>query len=363
MVTEIIATVMAMSGSLQSMKAIVMHQFGNSNVFVMGSPAKPMPNEGQVCIRIKAASFNPVDYKIRQGWYKMDPNQILGCDCSGVIESVGPNTKVFEAGEEVYAMCGSFFHCSNGSYAEYVCVPIELVAKKPANLSFEEASAVPLAAMTAYRATLAAAAFKAGDRVFVAGIGGGVGVFASQFLLMAGVKEIYTLAKDEESADFLQRHLGIQRDHILLYQGLTFDELKDRLLKMNDGNLFDGTLDLVGGEMKRLCLELTGYSGHFSTILPEADFPYFDVWSENSIPRGRNLSIHQVAIGAELGSTDRRLWEIYQQHMFMISESIEKGVLKPIVHTVGPFNLKTVQWAHDLLESGRVKGKLVMTID
>lgn len=345
------------------MKAIEMHQFGESNVFTLGSPIKPAPKEGQVCIQIKASGFNPVDYKIREGWYSLNPHQILGCDCSGIVESLGPNTADFSIGEEVYSMCGSFFHSSNGSYAEYVCAPVELVARKPKNISFEEAATIPLAAMTAYRATLAAIPLKETDTVFVAGIGGGVGTFVAQFLRLAGVKKIYTVARDQKSVESILNYQGIASDHILQYLEFSPNELRDVLLKMNTGQFFDVTIDLVGGTMKQLCLELIGYSGHFSTIVPEADFLSFDVWSENSIPRGRNLSIHQVAIGAELGSAHRKYWQIYKRHMALISEWIEQGFIRPKIENIGTMSVQTVQRAHYLLETGQIKGKLVMTID
>jgi len=344
------------------MRAVEMHQFGESNVFALSSPIKPVPKEGQVSIRIKASGFNPVDYKIRKGWYPLDPHQILGCDCSGIVESLGPNTADFSIGEEVYSMCGSFFHSSNGSYAEYVCVPVELVARKPKNISFEEAAAIPLAAMTAYRATLAAISLKEGNTVFVTGIGGGVGTFVAQFLRLAGVKNIWTVARDQKSAESIQCYHEIASNRILQYFGLSPDELRERLLKMNGGRFFDVTIDLVGGFMKQLCLELTGYSGHFSTVVPEADFLFFDVWSENSIPRGRNLSIHQVAIGAELGSAYRNDWQIYKRHMVLISEWVKQGLIRPKIENIGTLSVQTVQRAHSLLETGQVKGKLVMTI-
>jgi NADPH2:quinone reductase len=180
-----------------TMNAIQMRGFGSSDLFAIKELPKPSPQEGEVQIRIKAAAFNPVDYKIRQGWYKGDSERILGFDCSGIIDAVGTGVSNFKVGDEVYAMT---IKSSNGSYAEFVSLPAIFVAKKPASLSFEQAAATPLAAMTAYRATIAASAFKKTDVVFVAGIGGGVGSFAIQFLRKIGVKEIFTIAKDQESA-------------------------------------------------------------------------------------------------------------------------------------------------------------------
>ena len=350
---------MGVSAQGKFMKVIAINGFGSVETFRLESREEPFPKENEVRIRIVAAGFNPVDWKIRCNCYGGDPKQVLGFDCSGIIDQVGTNIRRFSVGDEVYAMT---LCSSNGSYAQYSCVPEELVEKKPKNLSFNEAAAVPLASMTAYRATLATSAVKEGDVVLIIGAGGGVGSFAMQFLKYAKVKTIYTVAKNEESAQFLIRTMGFDRNHILVYDTLSIEELKERLLQMNNGRFFDATFDFVGGEMKRLCLELTGYSGHFSTILPEEKFE-FHFWGECSIPRGRNLSVHQVNIGAELADASRYSMQVYVQHLRIITDLLESETIKPPVITIiGTFNVKTVQDAHLLLEGRRVKGKLVMEV-
>ena len=347
--------------SVNSMKAVVMSGYGTADVFSIQEVPKPEPQEGQIRIRIRVSGFNPVDWKIRNNWYGGPAPRILGMDCSGIVDAVGPSTSLFSIGDEVYAM--TFFRSSGGSYAEYVCVPVELVAKKPKNISFEEAAAIPLAAMTAYRAIVAPSAFKEGDVVFAAGLGGGVGVFAVQFFRLLDIREIFTTAKDEASAQFLYEKLGIPRDHVLIYDGLSTEQLREQMIAMNHGRLFDATLDLVGGETKKLCLELTGCSGHFSTILPEQHFE-FPFWGENDIPRARNLSVHQVAIGSEIETIDRKCWQIYTRHLGHITKMLERGELRPpFVKTVGSLCARTVQQAHALLERGHVKGKLVMVVE
>lgn len=341
------------------MKAIMMRKFGKSGNFALEDVSTPQPKESEVRVRIKAAGFNPVDWKIREGWYGGDPHQIIGFDFSGVIDAMGPDVKGFSLGDEVYGLA---FKSSNGSYAEYTCVPTELIYRKPKNLRHAEAAAIPLAATTAYRATVSSRAFAKGNVVFVAGIGGGVGTFALQFLHQLGIAELYTVAKDTKSAEFLHKQLGIDQSRIVLYGGLSYEVLKKKLLELNGGRLFDATLDLVGGEMKKLCLELTGYSGHFSTILPEQDF-VFQVWEENSIPRGRNMSIHQVAIAAELSDETRKSWQIYSHNLAQITKMLESRALAtPYTQIVGPLSVSTVEKALELLESRRVKGKLVMEI-
>lgn len=242
---------------------------------------------------------------------------------------------------------------SNGSYAEYVCVAEELVYKKPKKLSFEQAAAVPLAAMTAYRATVAFPGFKKGSVVFVAGIGGGVGSFAVQFLQNLGVKEIFTIAKNETSAGFIHEQFSIPLDHILLYEGLSFEELRQNLLVLNQNRLFTAALDLIGGKMKSLCLELTDYSGFFSTVLPEKDFT-MPFWEETALPRSRNMTVCQVSIAAELSCEDRRYWQVYRDHLSHISFLFDTGTLQPpCIQVLGSLNAATIRQAHALLEESK----------
>lgn len=286
---------------------------------------------------------------------------VLGCECSGVIDALGQGIKEFSVGDEVYAV--TFNRCSNGSYAQYVSAPVELVVKKPAALSFEEAAAVPLAGMTAYRATLATRTFQMGDHVFIAGAGGGVGSYAVPLLRSMGVTEIYTIAKNDRSAAYLQKNLRFKAEQITIYEGLTPSQLREQIFKGHRERLFNATLDLVGQEIKQLCIELTGYSGHFITILPEKEFA-MPVWNENSIPRSRNMSLLQIAVGAELSDSNREYWAIYKRHLILLSEMLEKRILKvPAIEVVGSLSASTIERAQERSREGRVKGKLVMKVE
>lgn len=349
--------------TMTTMQAVVLNKFGTSDQFTLKEVDLPKLENNQILIHVKAAGFNPVDYKIREGRYGGNAPEILGCDCSGVVEQVGPNsTDKFKKGDEVYGM--SFVGTGKGSYAQYAIIPEELVAKKPTNLTHTQAAGVPLAAMTAFRATIANRAFQKGDTVFIAGAGGGVGSFAVQMLQSLGVKEIYTIARTKKSADYLYDRLGIPLDHIVIYEGLSQTQLETKLVELNKGKLFDGTLDLIGGERKELCLNLTKHSGHFSTILPEKDnFNNYPFWGENDLPRSRNLSVHQVNIGSEMGSKNLSDKQIYIRHMDIINQMLKDGRLKPpSITSIGSLSAKNVQQAHEMLESGRVKGKLVMEV-
>jgi NADPH2:quinone reductase len=102
-----------------TMKAVVMSGYGSAEVFSLQEVPSPIPHEGEIRIRVKASGFNPVDWKIREGWYGGPPPKILGMDCSGIVDAVGPNTPQFDIGDEVYAM--SFFRSSGGSYTQTSC--------------------------------------------------------------------------------------------------------------------------------------------------------------------------------------------------------------------------------------------------
>lgn len=344
------------------MRAVVLEALGDPSHFKLKEIETPLPKKGQVRVRIKAAGFNPVDYRTRKGTYGDKAPLILGADCSGIVDALGPDAKGFSMGDEVIAF--PFGQCSNGSYAEFVCLPEEFVVKKPKNISFEQAASIPVVALTAYRSVIAPAPVKKGDTIFIAGAGGGVGSLAVPLARYAQAKAIYTVARNEESAEFMQRELGIKKEHILLYPDLTVEQLQEKLIAMNNGQLFDATFDFVGQDMKRLCLNITAHSGHFSTpVLETASFD-FPVWQRGtSLCFNRNLSLHFVFIGAESFSGPRSSWGIYAKQLNEICELIEKGVIKtPAVKILGNLSVETVVQAHHLLEEGKVKGKLVMKL-
>lgn len=127
------------------MKAVVLDAYGSADNLALREVPTPAPGDQEIRIRIKAAGFNPVDYKIRLGAYgtlKNELPKILGSDCSGIVDAVGKGVKDFKIGDEIYAM--SFGQGSNGSYAEFLCLPAVMVCKKPRNISFEAAASVPL---------------------------------------------------------------------------------------------------------------------------------------------------------------------------------------------------------------------------
>lgn len=175
------------------MHAVAISQFGDDAVLVHTELPRPVPGEGEVLVRIRAAGVNPVDWKIREGWLKdFIPVQfpaILGWDMAGEVVANGFAARRFTPGEAVYAYARRPA-IAHGTYAEYIALPEAYLARKPANVSFEEAAGVPLAGLTAWQSLFDAAQLKAGESVLVLGASGGVGTFAVQLARIAGAKVV-----------------------------------------------------------------------------------------------------------------------------------------------------------------------------
>jgi NADPH:quinone reductase-like Zn-dependent oxidoreductase len=158
------------------MKAMRIHGFDGPEVLQLDDVPLPQPGEDEMLVRIRAASVNPVDYKIRNGtvpWVTREMLPItLGRDLSGTVESAGAGAAAFGQGDAVYAMLGGI---DRGSYAEYVLVRPNEAAPKPAPLSHIEAAAVPLAALTAWQGLFDHGHLEAGQTVLIHGGSGGVG--------------------------------------------------------------------------------------------------------------------------------------------------------------------------------------------
>ena len=176
------------------MKAIVYKKYGPPDVLKLEEVQKPIPKDNEVLIKVHAASVNAVDWHLLRG----DPfllrlisgllkpkNQILGADIAGQVEAVGRNVKQFQPGDEVF---GDISGCGFGAFAEYVSVSENALALKPANISFEEAAAVPFAAVTALQGLRDKGQIQTGQKVLINGASGGVGTFAVQIAKSFGAE-------------------------------------------------------------------------------------------------------------------------------------------------------------------------------
>jgi NADPH:quinone reductase-like Zn-dependent oxidoreductase len=294
------------------MRSIAIHEFGGRDKLQLTDVAEPKLFPDGVRIGIRAAGINPVDWKTREG--RQEPRfphlwpVVLGWDAAGVVLEVGPATRWFKPGDEVFALCRKHF-VGEGTYAEQVVVPDGFVARKPRNQSFEEAAAVPLAALTAYQCLVERLQVTPGETVLVQAAAGGVGHFAVQIARELGARPIGTASP--RNHDFL-RELGCVD-----------------VVDYHDGELphVDAAIDTVGGESLANTLTVSGRT--VSIVQPSPGHGYHFVR-----PSGAELSL--------------------------LAGWIEEGRLR--VHLDATFPLEQTAAAHERLEDGHVRGKIALTV-
>ena len=334
------------------MKAIILKAYGSADNFEMADLPLPPIKKGEVRVKIKAVSFNPVDYQARKGLpgSRMMTPQILGRDFSGVVDAVHEDVSDFKEGDEVY---GYVCHlASSGTYVEYLSVPQELVAKKPASLSHEEAAAVPVAAITAMLALTRAGAERAGS-VFIAGGAGGVGSFTILFAQHLGIEKIFTTAGNEKSRSYLVNQLHVKEDQVIDYKQPGFI----RQAIQQNGGYFDVAIDLVGDNMLDACCELISIDGNLSSVVDAPGKDSFEILFQ------KNASFHSIGANAYSFSDDRGQWLTYRRLLNYFSKLYDSNqLMKPPIHVLGTLSTAVVIKAHQLLENSSVQGKLVMSV-
>lgn len=308
------------------MKAIRIERFGGVEVLELQDLPRPAPRAGEILVKNRATSVNPVDYKIRAGKYPavtadMLP-YVLGRDCAGVIETVGPGATAFSPGEAVFGMPG----IARGGYAEYVILRESEAAAMPRNLSFDAAGAVPLAGLTAWQGLFRHGGLKSGQSVLIHGGSGGVGHFAIQFAKAKGAHVITTVSADHVA--FAQR-LGAEQ--VIDYKKQRFeDAVKD----------VDVVFDLVGGETQDRSWGVLKKGGVLVSTLAQPS------QAQAAAHQARGLRYTAQESGADLAE---------------IATLIEAGQVKPAVART--FALREAAAAQRLLEQGHIEGKIVLAID
>ncbi|GAA4309981.1 NADP-dependent oxidoreductase [Mucilaginibacter gynuensis] len=333
------------------MKAIILNAFGDTNNFTERTDLPlPVPGDNDVLIRIIAAGFNPIDYQMRQGKSekKHMKSPILGREFSGIVVKTGKDARKFKKGMAVFAASGSMG--SNGTYAEYISVPENILATKPPNLTFEEAAAVPLANLTAMQ-TYKRLKPQQNDTFFVSGAAGGVGLALIKILLYKGFRNVVVTAGNDESRNQLIA-AGVPAERIIDYR---VNDIAAKIVIANNQSLFDHCIDIVGGELSELCAQLLITNGTYADITAHSTANA----RETLFGKGAtvlNISNYAYALKGETGYYGNNLQEI--------STLLEKGVLSPPhVNLVGELSVITVKHAHYILENNLTKGKkLVMQI-
>jgi zinc-binding alcohol dehydrogenase/oxidoreductase len=333
------------------MKAVRLHALGGPQNLQVDEVARPQPRENEVLVRIRAAALNHRDIFITQGLYpKISLPVTLGSDGAGEVAAVGSVLGNLKAGDEVVidplldwgddprvwdpSTATILGMPREGTFAQYVVVPAENVYPKPRGLSMEEAAAIPLAGLTAYRALFTRARLRAGETVLITGVGGGVQTFALLFVKHAGARAIVTSSSDDK----LQRAKALGADLSVNYSTAP-EWAKD----LRSAGPIDVVIDSSGGDTLRKAIDLVrpgarivlygGTNGEATIKL----FPLF--WK------------HVTILGTSMGSP---------RDFAAMLELFQNG-LRPVVDQV--FALSDAAAAAQRLGEGRQFGKIVLRID
>lgn len=330
------------------MKAAVMTATGEADVLeIVDLPTPQITAPDQVLVRLHAAGINPVDVKMREGFYKIDPLPFtLGFDGAGVVEAVGDGVTDFKPGDEVVVFFCSFGD-RQGCYAEYVLTTDRSIAPKPTSMSFVEAASTPLSFLTAWESLFDRGGLQSGESVLIHAGAGGVGQYAIQLAAAKGVT-VYTTVGSKEKAEFV-KSLGAKE--AILYKDTDFAEA---VLDLTGGKGVDATMDFVGGDIFPKSVPATRFYGRLVTllkILPEVDL---------SAARLRNQSIGFVLVLAPLVFNLADQQSRQRGIMEQISKLADEGKLK--THIANTYPLEKVADAHNEVAQGSTTGKVVLEI-
>lgn len=305
------------------MKAVIVKQWRGLDDTRAEEADQPQLAHGDVLVRVRATSINPVDWKIRDGYlaeYVSLPYP-LGSDFAGDVEALGEGVDGLPVGTAVYGMQG----LRGGAYAEYVTTNAGTLAKKPTTLSYAQAAGVPHAGLTAWQSLFDAGNLQAGQRVLIHAAAGGVGHFAVQFAKWKGAYVIGTASAQNE--DFVR---GLGADEFVNYQATPFENaVKD----------VDLVLDTIGFDTAERSIKVIKPGGMLVCIVTP--------------PPAEAAALHQVQVkymGAQANNTD----------LAEIAQLIDAGQIKP--HISHEMKFEQVHEALQINQLGHTRGKIVLTV-
>ncbi len=323
------------------MEAIIRTRYGSPDVLQLKEVEKPTPSDGEVMVKVHAASVNAADWHMLRakpflvrfmgGGFLKPKNKILGADVAGRVEAVGKNVKQFQPGDEIF---GDLAECGFGSFAEFISVPEDALAVKPVNSSFEEAAAVPLASITALQGLRDKGRIQPGQKVLINGASGGVGTFAVQIAKSFGAE--VTAVCSTRNVDIVR---SIGADHVIDYTKEDFTE---------NGQHYD------------LILAANGYHSisNYKRALNPKGIYVMTGGSMDQMYQAMFLGPWMSMLGGKkLGSM---IAKSNQKDLVFVKELVEAGKVKPVIDKRYP--LSGVPEALRYLEEGHARGKIVITI-
>jgi NADPH:quinone reductase-like Zn-dependent oxidoreductase len=323
------------------MKAIVYCDYGSPEVLELEDVEKCVPSDDQVLIRVRAAAVNPLDwhfmrgtpYIARAGMGLRKPKSIrLGVDFAGTVESVGRNVRRLKPGDEV-------FGGRTGAFAEYVCVREDgAVVLKPANLTFEQAAAVPVAAVTALQGLRDEGKLQPGQKVLINGASGGVGTFAVQIARALGA-EVTGVCSTRNVE--LVRSIGA--DRVIDYTRENFTE---------SGERYDVILDMVGNHSLLASRRVLKPDGKYVLVGgPKGR------WLD-PLPRAFRALVLSWFVPQDMGMF---IADLNKEDLTVLRDLMQAGKVTPVIDR--RYTLSDAPAAIGYLETGRARGKVVITIE
>ena len=310
------------------MKAIIINKFGGTDELQFTEREKPAIKEDEVLVKVHALAINPVDVKTRAGKGLKGNNEfplVLGWDISGVVTEAGSAVNEFSVGDEVFGMVN--FPGNGSAYAEYVASPASHLAKKPADVTHQQAAATTLAALTAYQGLFQQAGLKKGQRILVHAAAGGVGHFVVQLAKYAGAYVIGT--SSAANKDFV---LALGADEHVDYKSQQFEEVvKDIDL------VFDG----VGGDTAARSIKVVKSGGMIISI--PSGVP------AEVVEKAKESGVRAFFFLVQSSGSD----------MEALAELLDKGIIRPYVNH---FDFSQMDMAHQQQASGSTRGRIVLTI-
>lgn len=315
------------------MQAMILKAFGGVENFAVEEVAVPTAGKGEVLIEVKAIGIDPIDIKSRKGegmtaYMEKENPMILGWDVSGVVTRTGEGITDFREGDEVFGTIN--FPGPGSTYARFAKAPATQLARKPDTLSHAEAAAATQSPLTAWQALVDTGHIKKGDRVLIHGGAGGVGNYAVQIAKQTGCYVIATASGAD--ADFVK---SLGADEVIDYKTQQFEDMTRDI---------DFVLDTVGGE---------NFVRSLKVLKPEGTIVL--------LPSDKKKEADKAAREHHIKNYKQILMHSDGEEMRHIAGMLADGTLE--VHLDKTFPFEQIPEAHDAMEKGKIKGKIVITVE
>ena len=323
------------------MKAIVHDEYGTTDVLKLADGEKPIIGENDLLVRVRAASLNPYDWHLRTGkpylfrlffGLRKPKQRGIGADLAGEVEAVGAGVTRFRPGDEVIA------ELEAGALAEYAAVPEGSAARKPTNLTFEQAAAVPMGGLTALQALRDKGGIQPGQTVLINGSSGGVGTFAVPIAKSFGAE--VTAVCSTRNVE-LVRSLGA--DHVIDYTQEDFTRGDQR---------YDLMLDNVGNHSVTACRRVLTRKGVRVATFGSPEHTWL-----GPLAAMARMAVVSLFVGQKMIPFSAK---VRPEDLDTLTEMIEKGTITPVIDRT--YGLADAAEAMDYLDEGHARGKVVITI-